>query len=231
MPTPNYRETVQDKRNQATQLQKERAEAMAMRRELQKMQMASLMGSQGKSTVILTDQTDLGDKMKEHTVKVVEAIKGLERDASDQREIDALKEVEDAVMSLEKEYIEAHRELVAAVKSIKVSPVVNVPALKPPVVNVDAPDLSPLQATMREVFQPKAEKLDLECFRAQDITDDGDIQYVGFLNPEGDWYIIENNVVSNSMRYAFGSGDYSKAFARASTFDYQLLNEAVNATA
>lgn len=107
-----------------------------------------------------------------------------------------------------------------------------------PIVNVEAP-----QVTVQERkidFDPLIEALNkpetsdddpLVRYKAQDINnDDPHTQYVGFINPEGEWYIIENNDESNSLRYVFGKKGYIRAFKDASKLNYKLYSEAINAT-
>lgn len=115
--------------------------------------------------------------------------------------------------------------IAAALKTMDVKPVVHVPQQLPPRI-----DFGPLQRTIEQYFQPESETdsgIDLDCYKAQDMTESETVQYVGFLNPQGDWYIIENDIKANSMRYLFGSGNYAKAFARAASYKYKLLNEAI----
>jgi len=72
------------------------------------------------------------------------------------------------------------------------------------------------------------ETIDLASYKAHDLKDDGDLQYVGFVNLDGGWYIIENKVRENKMRYIFGSGGYDKAFSNAASWNYKILSEATN---
>lgn len=234
---PSYQETIAQKRQSTAQTLKEQSELGQMLVELKKMQMASLMGSQGKSTVILTDQTDLGDKLKEMVTAFSTVVKSTDTTALSKEQISELKSLQKGLQDL----IQAVRSnkpdnsaVIAAIKGLKLdvaAPIINVPEAK---VTVKAPavtvDLKPLQDTIKEYFTPpqtEEYKLDLDCYRAQDITDDGSKQYVGFVNPDGGWYIIENDIKANSMRYVFGVGNYAKAFKNASSYQYQLLNEAV----
>lgn len=126
----------------------------------------------------------------------------------------------------------AVKKLQTTLDTIDMHPVVNVPA---PKVTVQAPkvDLQPLQDTLKEYFTPTSDyipdKIDLDCYKAQDLQNDGNIQYVGFMNPDGNWYILENNVKDNSLRYIFGNSGYQKAFEKAASYEYTLLNEAVDA--
>lgn len=238
---PNYIETLNQKKQASAQSQKEQSELGQMLAELKKMQMASLMGSQGKSTVILTDQTDLGDKLKEMVDSFSATVARLDSSDMDKQELTSLKALQTGLQDLKQAVINAkgdNSDVVAAIRALKLdvaAPVVNVP--QPKVTVQSAPvDLKPLQATLEQYFThedvaTEDTTIDLECYRAQDIIDSGDMQYVGFQNPDGNWYIIENDIKGNKMRYVFGSKNYAAAFKKAPTYQYQLLDKAINASA
>jgi hypothetical protein len=162
---------------------------------------------------------------------------GLQDLRSDGQEVKVLEQLKTAL----DDYTKAVREdsasdskatvaLLDAVKAIKVAPVVNVPA---PHVTVQAPqvNLKPLQQTLQDYFseEDQGEALDLSCFRPQDIKESGDVQYVGFEHPNGQWYILENDVKSGQMRYVFGQEGYAAAFTKAASYRYSYLSEAVHA--
>lgn len=204
--------------------------------QVKEVQLAAMLGA-SKPSVVLTDQTDLGDKMAELGNKLTDAISKLNTSQVDAQQLKTLKDLASAVQTYNKSLgsgndaiAKSQADLLKAVKAIDLKPVVNVPA---PKVTVQSPsvDFSPLQDTIKEYFtSPDSDaKIDLACFRAQDIIDDGDLQYVGFLNPDGQWYIIENNVKENSLRYVFGNSGYQKAFKKAATYQYALLDEAISA--
>lgn len=97
-----------------------------------------------------------------------------------------------------------------------------------PNIHVDVPkiDVDPL----KEVLQQSSDKLNLESYRAQDLDEEEEgVQYVGFVSPEGAWYIIKNDEAGNSLRYKFGKTNYKRAWQRLSTFEYKLLDEALDA--
>lgn len=208
-------------------------------KELKEIQLSTLLGA-SKPSVILTDQTDLGDKISELAGKFDTSLKQLDTSITDAEEIKQLKVLNQALQDFMKSIkasnaddTKTDKALIAAVKAIDVKPVVNVPA---PKVNVQAPsiDLSPLQDTLRQYLtsEETEEKVDLDDFKAQDIDNTNpDVQYVGFVNPDGNWYIIENDVKGNRIRYVFGVTDYQQAFANAAMYTYTLLNEAINALA
>lgn len=239
--SPTYQETINQKRQVASQTAKEQQDLGAMLAELKKMQLASLMGSQGKSTVILTDQTDLGDKLKAMVDSFSATVAKLDSSDMDKQELDSLKALQTGLQELKQAVINAkgdNSDVVAAIKALKLdvaAPIVNVPQAKVTVQSAPV-DLKPLQATLEQYFthedvETEDDTIDLDCYRAQDIIENGDMQYVGFLNPQGDWYIIENDIKGNSMRYVFGTGGYAKAFKKAAQYQYKLLNEAINASA
>lgn len=203
-------------------------------RQVKEVQLAALIGS-SKPQVILTDQTDLGERFTKLGDLIAQTIKGLDSTESDDRELRVLKELQvqlkSSVASIDKGNKAsegAFLRIQKAIENIQVAPVVNVPA---PNVKVDVPklDLSSITETLQAYIPVKEEKIDLECYRAQDITEVDGRQYVGFVNAEGAWYIIENDMAANSLRYVFGASGYAKAFNKASGYEYRLLNEAINA--
>lgn len=116
--------------------------------------------------------------------------------------------------------------------------------LPAPVVTVEAPqvtvqerkiDFSPVIKAIESLKQAETKEdddtIDLDDYKASDIKDSGkNLQYIGFIHPSGAWYIIENNIKDNSMRYLFGTADYTKHFENAAGYQYSLLDEAMNAT-
>lgn len=209
-------------------------------KQLKEIQLTTLLNARSnipeKPSVILTDQTDLGDKISELTQKLTETIKGLDISRANTEQLQAIKELQTVFVqyksAINTDSAKAQKELIQAVNSIKVSPVVQIPAPKVTVQPASV-DLSPLQDTIKEYFKPPQDentKTDLSCYRAQDIDNTNpNVQYIGFVNPDGDWYIIENDVAGNKMRYLFGTVDYENAFQRAATYTYLLLNEAIHA--
>jgi hypothetical protein len=121
-----------------------------------------------------------------------------------------------------------HTPVVEAINNLSNKPQPTIRVV-PPQVHVDVPplDLSPLKKVLK---QPKdTQGIVLSTYRAQDIDEmEQGIQYVGFLNPKGEWYIIRNEEAANKLRYKFGTQGYQEAFAMADKFEYKLLNEAIN---
>ncbi len=234
---PSYLDKVKANRQSTGERQAHDADIASMVGELKKVQMAALMGAQGKSTVILTDQTDLGDRLQAMVKTMADAVSA----------IDARKELRDfkqemsrlrtlAAQALEetkkqlREDARRHTELVSAVKAVQTGPEVTVqvpeiqmPEIPAPVVNIPSVPVAPVP--VMEVEPP--DRFDLNRYRAQDISESGDKQYIGFVNPEGNWYIIENDVNGTSMRYVFGASGYTRHFRQASSYKYKVLHRAV----
>lgn len=237
----NFLETVLQKREQSKVQQKEQAQKQdtdTIIERLKEVQLAALMGGQQpKSSVILADSTDLGERvatLANHIDKLLSSKDGLKASTN---QIAAIKELKQSLSKLSKE--NDNKELkksldsiLAAVKAIKIpkttASVVKVP--EPKVVIQERPiDFSPLSKALEDL-RPTDNGVNLNDFRAQDIKEsDRDTQYVGFLHPTGAWFIIENQVKENKLRYLFGKKGYAKAFPKAPTYEYSLLDEAINA--
>lgn len=226
-----YIERLKASRQSSAQSTKEQREQAAMFAELKKMQMASLMGSQGKSTVILTDQTDLGDKVKELTAKTVAAIQGLDLTVASNKQLQAIKELRGDIVSVEQAVrryetaIERQTvQLVAAINKLELSPHITVPT---PQVTVkeSAINLKPLETAINSLKVTKT--INLSDYRAHDIADTADgKQHVGFMALDGTWYIMESDDASNTLRYYFGAGGYAEAWNYRSGHTYTTLSEA-----
>lgn len=218
---PSYLDTVQATRNSHAMQSQHDTELQAMLDELKKMQMAALMG-QSKPSVVLTDQTDLGDKMDDQTNKLIDVISGLKgTNIDDMGIINTLRDGVDAIRQVHEQSGKNHdkhlKAIMTAVKGINLKPQVTVQS--------EPVDFSPLKDMLGDADDD--DLIDFDDYKASDLTDDGDKQYVGFLSTDGDWYIIENDIKGNSLRYVFGEGDYAKAWKKASSYKYKLLNEAV----
>lgn len=237
----DYRETVQQKRANSAQSTKEQNELASMVREMRQITAAALAGSAGKSTVILTDQTDLGDKISELATKFENALQGIDGTELSKHQILEIKKVGEAIKGLSGSVFQSTqssekqtKEIISAIRGLDMSPNITVPTPKVTVESnkIDFTALENAISNLKTevVFpEPIIDRFDLSRYRAQDIKETEDKQYVGFVNPEGCWYIIENDLRANRMRYVFGESGYSKHFAQASTWKYQILDKAINA--
>lgn len=117
-------------------------------------------------------------------------------------------------------------EIADILQKMNIRPVVNV---SPAQVTVNEKEVN-FDPLIKALSKPEAKDDDpLVGYKAQDIDNtDPHIQYVGFINSKGNWYIIENDDNSNSLRYVFGDKGYAKAFNDASKLNYKLFSEAIN---
>lgn len=115
------------------------------------------------------------------------------------------------------------------IKSIDFKPTVNVAA---PNVNVPKLDTSGMERILTDFTSSQdTDKVELDDYYAQDLDElEQGVQYVGFLNESGHWYIIKNIEADNKLRYAFGNDSYADFWPIASKLDYKRLDEALHAT-
>jgi len=114
-----------------------------------------------------------------------------------------------------------------AIKSINITPQVSV---KAPTVNVPKIDTSKIEDILASSLGKDTEEvgIDLKDYRAQDISENSDCQYVGMLNPKGQWFIMCNDMQENTLRYKFGVDSYLRNFDNAINLNYRLMDEAIN---
>lgn len=229
-----FSDNIQAARAKTAETDKQKAEFNAMITEMRRTQAATLAGS-SKPSVILTDQTDLGDKIKELTDKTVTAISQLDIEGTSKREVAAINDVASAIHDLEltvETYITALDrqtvQIVAAIKKIELSPKITV---SPAAVHATSSvDLKPIEKALKELKGGTKKAFSLNDYRAHDLDDAPDgTQYIGYIALDGSWYIIQSNDNSNSMRYFFGASDYSRGWEDRYSHDYTTLSEAVNA--
>lgn len=213
--------------------------------QLQKVQEGLVSGFES-VVVAINEQPDLPAMIHEMTTALKESISTLDRSDHEAKEISILNDIKlqidklaNVVVLDPETYKKTQAELMKTLKGLDMKPVVNLPA---PIVNVPETvvnvkeqklDLDSLQSTLQDYLdkpnESENETIDLNCYKAQDITDSGKFQYIGFVNTEGSWFIIENNVRGNTLRYVFGNENYAEAFSDAATYEYRLLNEAIDA--
>ena len=97
-----------------------------------------------------------------------------------------------------------------------------------PVVNVPKQEVSmkPVVDAIKEQGNKEGPVL-LDNFKAQDISGDDSFQYVGFMSPSGQWYILENDINGGSFRYKFGKKNYKSSWKSHANQNYKLLDEAI----
>lgn len=240
----NPLEQIGQKRQEFKAQAEKKLDTDTLLKELKDIQLATYVSAQNKPPVILADSTDLGERLSELGGKIT---KVLEEFKSDTTATDRLQQISDdfkrLALSVTKSTSDQSdkvqhglSQISKDIRAIKLPSMPKMPEIPAPVVKIQERklDFSPLERAIRESAPKTAdlppEKVDLDSFRAQDIANpDANTQYIGFLNPSGEWYIIENKVKDNTLRYVFGKGGYSKAFAKAGTYQYELLSEAIDA--
>jgi hypothetical protein len=59
----------------------------------------------------------------------------------------------------------------------------------------------------------------------QDVT--GDPKYYGFVNHQGEWYILKEDAAAGTFRYCMGASGYAVAWAARTTQTYVLYSEVI----
>lgn len=118
----------------------------------------------------------------------------------------------------------SNAQLLSSIKTIVDS--INVP---PPHIASSDIDLLPLKKKLSGIESALSKNIQLDNYKPHDIINVGtDKQYIGFVDPAGNWYIVENYIKKDKMRYVFGRGNYTEAIEKASNWQYKVLNEAVD---
>lgn len=213
----DYQEQIRDKRQSQAALQRDNA-------------ILAMMGS--KPSVILTDSTDLGEHIAELGDKIIGVMEAVRADKSTKEQLNMLsaefKTLQDLARRSSKEHtdrmIGAIDQLIAAISKEKT---VTVPAPRVSLTERDI-DFSPLLEKLEEIVTPDA--YDLSKYKAHDLNDGPDkMQYIGFLDSTGKWYILRHDPITNSDRFYFGKEPYEQAWDEKYSLDYATLGEAIDA--
>ena len=153
----------------------------------------------------------------------------------DKQVVDAISTLGTIVQALSTLKVESDSEVKDTLKTIAdslsnldVRPVVNVPKAQVTVQERKI-DFDPLINALNKEPAKETDDDPLAGYKAQDINnDDPNIQYVGFVNAQGNWYIIQND--DSSLRYKFGSKGYTRAFKDCAKLSYKLYSEAIGET-
>jgi hypothetical protein len=201
---------------------------------LKENQIATLLSNQ-KPTVILTDQTDLGDKIKDLAGTLEKAVKSIDGKEDSAKLLKALEDLSVDLYGLGKK-IEQYQtaidrqtvQLVSALNKLELSPNITV---TPAAVTVAPADFKPLQKALQGLKPTISKRMPtLADFRATDIdTDRSGTQYIGFMALDGSWYLMQSDERNNTTRYYFGTGDYASAWEQRHNYDYTTLSEAYRA--
>ena len=79
--------------------------------------------------------------------------------------------------------------------------------------------------TQRHPTWELVEILELQKYRFSDMDVSSDPMYVGYVDPDGAWYIMEFNNASGTARYVKGSSGYTTAWTNRAIQSYGYYNE------
>ena len=67
----------------------------------------------------------------------------------------------------------------------------------------------------------------LSVYKVSDVDDDASPNYYGFIDADGNWYILKETVAAgnNTYRYAKGASDYTTNWTNRATLTYDYYNE------
>lgn len=199
--------------------------------------MKSAQGTPQRPSIILTDSTDLGSHIAKLGDKIIDVLEAVKDDKSTKQQIDRINDMTGKFSSLvsvvQMAQVNQTDRICAAIESLRKVVDVQKPVIVPaPSVSLQERDvdLKPLLKSLTKLehlMQPKAPGFSITSYRAQDSEDGRDgMQYIGFMNPDGDWYIMQHDPDNNRDRYYFGADDYDTAWGDKHTHNYYTLGEA-----
>lgn len=121
------------------------------------------------------------------------------------------------------EMMDCMRGIQEAINSKDFSPNIDVKSPSIPQINV-----APIVKAIENLKEEKEVEIDLDDYRGIIIDDESDtMQYIGFMNPKGEWYIICNDIGDNKMTYVFGKTNFNGAWDSHVSLNYKMLDAAV----
>lgn len=147
---------------------------------------------------------------------------------------DALKELSVQIKSLpnaldkmnakdSQDMMDCMRSIEKAVNSKDFSPTIDVKSPTIPKI-----DISPITRAIESLKETEDMGVDLDDYRGIVIDDESDtMQYIGFMNPKGEWYIACNDMGENRMLYVFGKSNFSNAWDSHMSLAYKMLDTAI----
>lgn len=226
----NYIEQV----NQKRQSQADQRQTAAL---------VSAARANNKPTILLTDSTDLGSHISKLGDKIIDVLEAVKDDKSTKAQIDRINsmtgEFRELVNTVQSAQSYQTEQIIAAVNDLKQTVSKQKPVVVPaPAVSLQEKDvdLNPIVTAinrLEKMLKPKPaakQQLDLSRFKAHDLTDGPDNnQYIGFMDMNGNWYIMQHDPAENRDRYYFGSESYEQAWDDKYGLDYRVLSEAIRA--
>lgn len=99
-----------------------------------------------------------------------------------------------------------------------------------PTIDVKAPkiDLSGIESAIASLKVEPVKEVELSDYMAVVIDDDSEyMQYVGFINPDGEWYILYYDIEKNLFLFNFGIDNFSKSWQNHMNIGYSQLDKAI----
>lgn len=218
--------------------QSSKADIDSIIQQLKEVQMASLLGNNQKPSIVLTDSTDLGEHISGLGDKIIEVLNAVKDDKSVAQQISGITtmvaDFKSLITSVQTVSKQQSDRVCASIESLKKAVAEQKPIIVPaPSVRLQerALDLTPLMDKLDELLTPKVVEasFSMNDYRAQDLDNANGVQFIGFTDMHDGWYIMENNTENNTIRYAFGNGDYNEAWDQHYGLTYTTLSKAINA--
>lgn len=195
-----------------------------------------------KPQIILTDSTDLGSHIAELGDKIIEVLEAVKEDHSTKDQIDRINdmtyEFRELVETVQTSQETQADKIVLALNDLKTTVTKQKPVVVPaPAVSLQEKDvdLNPIVGAINDLKKLLAptkqkKKTDLSTFRAHDLSDAPDgMQYIGFMDMSGSWYIMQHDPEENRDRFYSGSESYDQAWDDKFSHNYTTLSEALRA--
>jgi len=67
-----------------------------------------------------------------------------------------------------------------------------------------------------------------EDYKVSDEADNGsdaNIKYIGYVNRDGEWYILERNLTNRTYRFIAGASNYTAGWAGREAYTYERYDE------
>lgn len=184
---------------------------------------ASLSKPANRTSVTVKPDTETHQLLK----KLIDSVNALPKEAPEMPSMEFPGEIR---VSNQVDYQNLLQEAIDAVKAIelKTEPKITV---KPADVKLKV-DTSKMEGSLSniETYLSKDDtELDLTCYRVSDAAEPvtGD-QYFGFVREDGGWYILHNEADEGTVRYKFGKDNYVESWPNYGSYEYKLLNEAID---
>lgn len=95
-------------------------------------------------------------------------------------------------------------------------------------VKVPKTDMSGIESAIASLKEEPTKEVELNDYMAVAIDDDSEyMQYVGFINPDGEWYILYYDIEKNLFLFNFGIDNFNKSWQNHMNISYSQLDKAV----